>query len=177
MTEFHTDATINGAYDQVGAFNTAKITMSGGEINELFTFDNSKFDMFAGKIIMGMYIEGHSIVNIYGGELSLFDILFMKNSSVLNLYGGNVHIDYPAVEGVTAAINIYGYGFSQWPATNLTGFLSDSTPFVFTNLYPLGNIHLFTIPEPATVLLLGLGGLVLLARRRSLAEGGLRSKK
>ena len=62
----------------------------------------------------------------------------------------------------SSTINIYGYDFSEFPAFSLTGYLSDGSPFEFIELtYAVSHINLIVIPEPVTVLLLGLGGLFL----------------
>ena len=71
--------------------------------------------------------------------------------------------------------NIYGYGFQYNPLTGdygggqLTGFWMDDTPFsidLWYSSYPGAPIidtyaHIVLIPEPATLLLLGSGGLFL----------------
>ena len=70
-----------------------------------------------------------------------------------------------------ATINIYGYGFNYdpdggtWREGILTGYLQDGEPFTFDGLNEFEYSRFNLVPEPATLLFLGLGGLFL--RKRS----------
>ena len=108
----------------------SELTISGGEINDLFGYDESEISLSGGQIL---------------GDLTIYND--------------------------TAWVHIFGYGFNNdpFPGSPLTGFWADDTPFsinlVDSAISTYDQIVFHIIPEPATLLLLGLGGLALRKRR------------
>lgn len=172
--DFCSDAIIRPGddYDTVSVFDTpplqTKIYMFGGSIIGLMTHDSSTFNMHAG--IWGVdggwgYISNSSTLNIFGGSINL-DSISVVDSGTLNIYGGDFLCGNSPYFSQSSSVNIYGYGFN-YGFNQLTGFLSDGSSFMFNEL-PFGefsHMNLIVIPEPATVLLLGLGTLFLRKRK------------
>jgi len=117
--------------------------------------------------IWEMSVSGHSELTINGGEFYEIDC---DNYSTLNLHGGQIFGSL-MVEHTTTWVNIFGYGFNNDPFTGspLTGFWADATPFsinlVDSTISTYDQLIFHEIPEPATLLLFGLGGLALRKRR------------
>jgi hypothetical protein len=111
-------------------------------------------------------IFDHATVDMFGGNVGLIEAW---NYSTVNLYGGIIS-DYLLA---TSTVNIYGYGFDYDPIAGndrggqLTGFWVDDTPFSIDLYYlkapgaPFIDTwsHITLIPEPTTILLLGLGAI------------------
>ena len=94
-------------------------------------------------------VGGGSVVNLYGGEIA--DSLGASGSSVVNIYGSA--FAYDALGG-------------QSSRGQITGLSLDGTEFAI-DLYTVDTYpHINFVPEPATVVLLGLGGLLVRRRRR-----------
>ena len=117
--------------------------------------------------IWEMSVSAYSELTINGGE---FYEIVCDDYSTLNLHGGQIFGSL-MVEHTTAWVNIFGYGFNNDPfmGSPLTGFWVDDTPFsinlVDSTISTYDQIVFHIIPEPATLLLLGLGGLALRKRR------------
>ena len=148
---------------------------------------NSTMNIYGGNITggsggqwdYGAKISIGSVVNIYGGGISGGLIgIEADRSSVVNWYGGNISAGTEKwATGIVAfedsRINIFGsdfnYGFGSISNTSgiLTGTLSDGTAIniKFEQDYA-GQIILSTIPEPASIAILTLGGLAILKRRK-----------
>lgn len=109
-----------------------------------------------------------STVSIYGGSMT-FHSLAVSDSGTLNIYAGDLLFGNSPYFSESSTVNIYGYGFN-YGSNRLTGFLSDSSSFMFNEL-PFGqysHMNLVVIPEPGTVFLLGSGALWL--RKRNNCE-------
>ena len=132
---------------QIEPFEQTVVNLLNGSISRLSCFDNS-------------------IVNMYGGLINTS--VGADDNSTLNLYGGDI-VEAWVTENAT--LNIYGYGFQteligSGAHTLLTGFWLDGSEFSImfrrSNTLP-EQVNL--LPEPATLLLLCVGGLVLRKRK------------
>lgn len=108
-----------------------------------------------------------SIIEINGGVLDFNSVNIMGE---LNIYRGLLNIKDSW--GTFGVVNIYGYGFNYvpigdpfWGGGTLTGYLLDNNPFTIDGLSQDEFENFNLIPEPATLLLFGLGGLLLRKRR------------
>jgi hypothetical protein len=97
-----------------------------------------------------------------------------SGSSTTDIFGGEI-LGYLCAEDFSI-VNIYGYGFQYDPyggsqnGGQLAGFWLDDTAFTidFLDSIPVDSTyydHVYLVPEPTTLLLLGLGVLVLRRRR------------
>jgi hypothetical protein len=122
--------------------------------------------MTGGEVYSILYLHDNSITNISGGLLGRTHIE-LYNSSVLNLSGGTFEDDnwtasINAIDELSR-IHLYGYGFTFtgcYPQILVEGYWADHTPFSFIlyrTEYPSSNIVLHIIPEPCTLVLIGLG--------------------
>ena len=191
--DFYTDGVIQEGdeYRYVGVYNNAKVDMTGGiVIVQLGAYDSSTVNI-SGGVLNGVFTSGASTastlnlsgsmqadgVRIWGsGTLNMFGgtIGSVQIDNIANLYGGIIS-DYLLA---TSTVNIYGYNFQYNPLAGdyrggqLTGFWMNDTPFSMDLYYddtPGGGLvdtwsHIVLIPEPATLLLLGLGVLMLKKR-------------
>lgn len=168
----------------------SRINISGGRIGENLRASNNSNVTFSVGMIDGSLLAYYSSnVTISGG--SIRQNLFASDSSQVTMTGGSIgyeivagiasqpgfgeYFDQSAItfEGSDFAINgknvHYGH-YSVWDYPGgaiLTGTLAEggdlNNPFFIRN-----GSTIILIPEPATVLLLGLGSLTLLRKRRAL---------
>jgi len=186
---FNSSGTISGTetYYRVDVQNDGtNLQILGGTVNWLYARDSSSVDMYGGFINTGINLEGDSIfrlhdgtvnagINVYsgataylqGGSILTTSALKVYDGAVANISGGNVSFQNFSIVGT---LNVYGTDFNietthYWDGDryNITGKLLDDHPFAFDNLGYIGNINL--LPEPATLLLLSAGGLLLRKRR------------
>jgi hypothetical protein len=133
------------AYGEIYIYNDVTVDILGGDIYKLEAFDFTLTDWYDG-VMTELFTHNESIVNIYGGGLSR---LQAAENSVINIYAYDV-----------IHTTIGGY----WDAGQLMGkYLNDHSGFVF-DLHHTAYPHINIVPEPATILLLSIG--FLLVRRR-----------
>lgn len=151
------------------AYDSSTVNISGGALNILDSFDSSTLNLSGNPQINDIEVYFSGTVNMLSGTVGSVEI-----HNIANLYGGIIS-DYLLA---TSTVNIYGYGFEYAPLSGdyrggqLTGFWMNDAPFSIDLYYsdtPGGPIidtyaHIVLIPEPATLLLLGLGVLILKKR-------------
>ena len=142
-----------GVLSELSSCNQSVINISGGYVSELEGYDQSTINIAGGFVNLAAGY-GNNITNIWGGEI--FG-LYAEDSSIINIYGYGFaydHYDGPIPERE-------GY---------LTGFWQNGTAFTISlakgNDVTYNHLNLHIIPEPATILLLALGSLALIRRRR-----------
>jgi len=163
--DFYHDAVIDAGdmYTNVFVYDTPPDTttldMYGGTVAGFLTYDSSTVNIYGGEVWWGLATYNLSTVNIYGGSVKC-EGLIVDNTSTLNIYGGNFSSGNAPYFSESSTVNIYGYDFN-YDGWTLTGFLQDDSPFIFTELTDLNYPHINLIPEPASILLFGLGVLLL----------------
>lgn len=168
-----------GIADLTELFEGSTANISGGQLWELWAFDESIVNV-AGSGIGNLYGTDQGTISITGGQVEWLSISFDSQATIVNGAVANIWAEDSSIADIT------GYSLSYDPQFHydgargvweglLTGYWEDETPFniktwdeatyghlVLNDLGPLPSV-----PEPATLLLLGLGGLVL--RRKSIA--------
>jgi hypothetical protein len=183
---FDTDGQIvdGQEYFDVIVNNGAQVDMYGGIISndlgindEVFNlyggyvsgvYNRSKYNMYGGEAYW-VWSENFAVTNIYGGRIENL-ILVYPDSIAVNIYGGELLLTNDKSIIAYSNVNIFGYGFDYNSASEiLSGYLSDGNPFSFTGVTQseLDDLYnLIIIPEPATILLLGLGSLAVVRRKK-----------
>jgi hypothetical protein len=166
--DFYSDATIQDSdiYNIVRIYDTppdtTTVDMLGGSVGSLRTYDSSTANIYGGEISIDPQSYNTSTVNIYGGSLICQSII-VWDSATLNIYGGDLNVGNAPYFSESSTINIYGYDFN-YASNRLTGFLSDGSAFLFNELSFDKYSHMNLIPEPASVLLFAIVGLLIRKR-------------
>jgi len=152
--DFHQDTTIDSGTwpGNTNVYDTAILTVKGGDIDSISAFDNSTVDIIGG-----------TIDTIYLTDLE---------SATINLYGGDITMGFYGRFTAPNAINIYGKDFIVWQNQDrayLSGKWADNSDFDFYFLRSNGLpdiVSLHIVPEPLTLSLLALGSSLILYKRR-----------
>jgi len=177
------DSSVVNVYDGGGFY--------GGTGGQVYLYDSSCLNIYGGDIFSFIFTNHKSIVNFYNGNLHLPFVL--ESESILNLYGGYIDTYYgtSSIEP-TATANIYGYSFEYEPhgrwdyivepadgywVSKLTGFAFNGKPFTYWGIPdPATNPNIHLIPEPNTLVVLGLGAITALRKQRRRKEYGKRGE-
>jgi hypothetical protein len=149
-------------YWYVDADEASVIDIVGGEVEELLTFAFSSADI-AGGLTQKLEALEASTINVSGGEiwdLSAYDQsqISITGGEVGWLYSYNPNFEYDGTREVWEGL-LTGYWENEVPF-NITTW--DESTYDQMVLYDLGPPPL---PEPGTLLLLGLGALAIRKRR------------
>jgi hypothetical protein len=141
---------------EVGVINDAILDVKGGSISGyLMSTDIATVNVFDGNI-NELWTRGNSIAKIHGG---LIKWLVSDEDSLVYLYAHDV-IYHPQAPAPGHPI----YGNSAW----IEGiFINNDIPFSF-GVGPQGESysHIEVVPEPMTLMLLGLGSLLVIGKKR-----------
>jgi hypothetical protein len=143
--DFHFDDTITGGvYDAIRVYDDATVDMTGGTIQTYLELYNTCTFNAKGGILED------------GVDIRLFD------TSTINLRNFDTGLGN-RIEAVSGAeINIFGYGFNYIGDT-LNGYWENHDPFslYIRDATTKSVITLTEVPEPASCLLLTIGGILL----------------
>ena len=159
--------------DYVVVYNGTTVNvLDGASIPELDGWGASTINVYGGWMDFLMVDEG-SLANIYGGGTWGAAVFSMNESiSEINIFGcsglGWLYADLNGImtiNGSGFAVDGTSVGYVELTGSGqLAGILNNGDAInAFFEIYSNGRIVL--VPEPATLLLLGLGGLTLMRRR------------
>ena len=140
-----------GNVDSLDPYGFSTVNLSGGGVSAIFAHDSSTTNISGGNI-NGLSVFDSSKVNVSGGSI---DFLYARDYSTTTFQGRNFHLTGWLTLDDERVLGI-GMLFGEW---------MDGTPFAIDIRVNQSTATIRVIPEPATVLLLGLGGLVLRKRK------------
>ncbi len=154
--------TMSGGYtDGLGVFNNSELTLSGGTTYALNAFENCQVTIKGGKVSYAFEAIQSSHVTMSGGTIN--NKIVLSDNAELLISGSNFALDGNPV-GFGKISSVSGGNYWNEPVRRLTGTLANGDSI--NNEFQIGNYASITlIPEPATLLLLGLGGLFLRKRK------------
>jgi hypothetical protein len=134
------------------ALDTSSVNISGGRVNYLDAYSTSNVNI-SGGIVSYLYAEYTSSVNISGGRMRNFQA---NDTSTTTFYGQ----DFILGEGLWLDGNqLMGTGI-------LTGEWVDGTIWTTEIMNHDATATILLIPEPASILLLSLGGFLAIRKKR-----------
>jgi hypothetical protein len=146
----------------IGAADFSIINMLGGDIGYIQAWDNATVIFFDSYDVTALVAEDFANIFIIGGNIGN---IHTYQSGMISVYGG--FISGCIIAHDFSDINIYGYNLNKTHSGGIygygqvSGFLMDDT-YICVDLYnPEAYSHINLIPEPASLLLLSLGGLLL----------------
>ncbi len=132
------------SYAEIEIYNDVLLDIFGGDIGYVWAFDVTRTNWYDGEMTY-FVVNDNSIANIYGGDL--VGGLAAVDSSTINLYAHDIVITDTG---------------GRWDIGQVTGTYNlNNEDFIFDLWGSDTYTHINTIPEPTTLLLLSLGGLLL----------------
>jgi hypothetical protein len=179
----NSESEIYGSLAHLNAYGNSQITMLSGTMLYLHVYDNSHFSMSGGVLpygqfqgdqvsgvlwaygssqitisggsIYGLRADGSSTITMSGGTIG--GNIMLNNGALLTLNGSNFTID-----GISIG---FGEIVKKGGFRTLTGILANGDR-IHTTFQTADSAKVILIPEPCTIALLGLGGLLLRRRKK-----------
>jgi len=144
------------------AYDSGEVMLDGGEINGYFYVAGNTQVTMSGGLVNCLHVDGSSRVTMSGGTV-YHHSLRLESNAILALDGSDFAIDENPFS-VGEITSLLGSDYSQEPYRWLTGTLANGD--IINNQFQIGNnAKIVLIPEPATLFLLSLGGLILRKRK------------
>jgi hypothetical protein len=156
----------NGSADDFLAYDSSTFNIYGGSAKNLIAKNTSHINLNGGNVRL-VRIEQNSVANVSNGT---FEFLSVKEDSRVNLYNGV--INYLSATG-NSVVYLYAYDVSftttggDYNTGQITGkyLLNNNTFCINFGSAVESYSHIIVVPEPVTLLLLAVGGLVLRRRK------------
>lgn len=160
------------------AYENSRINISGGIMTKTFyTFNNSRATFSEGTI-GGICVNGDSRIEISGGSITAnlraddsAQIIFSGGSIGNDILAGELPTDNSTITFVGSDFTINGqsvaygqYFHGDYADGRLSGKLVGGDT-VDNDFYIVGGASIILVPEPATLLLLGLGAIIIKNRK------------
>lgn len=178
-----------GEYEGSIDWESGLLVVNGGGADRIRVLQSARLDVWSTSLFVPGYggiwdivLRKNSLMNYYGGET---EELTIYDNATANIYGGRIdaitsfqNVFWMYGEPTGQHINLYcqtGWSWLTDGAQNkvgITGLWMDNTPFTiqFQDRTSLGfdpvwaNINVI-VPEPASIMLLALGGLLIKKRK------------
>ncbi len=159
------------------ADDSSAVNVLGGSIGHLNARDNSIVTLSSGQIGFDLFARDSSMVTVSGGSIG--DNLHAQNSAIITVSGGSIgeriiatgggKITFKgrdfAINGQPVNFGTFDTGNYDWVQGWLTGILENGSILDNEFRIELDNSSITLVPEPATLLLLGLGAVILRKRK------------
>lgn len=171
-----------GLSGMLQAYDDSQIMISNSLIGTVMSNDQSQVSISGDTTVTGVGASGSSQITIYGGairslsaiensQVTVYDIsmsplsntLVADNEGIMTFYGSEFYVDSQQV-GYGEITSIFGGSFGDEPERNL-GVRLDNGELFSARFYIGNNASIVLVPEPATILLLGLGAFALRKKR------------
>jgi len=187
----HVDLAAGGVVTTLVAHNNATISVTGGTaMGNLVATGSSQVSMICGDVGGGISAYRNASVTIAGGmvtfdmrpdlrtnyngtiylEGSDFEVTDLNGNTTI-LSNGNKLSDFASLVEWRPEGDIWDYYTGTITGTLVNGTILNSEFNISNTGFYEGTADIVIIPEPATVMLLGLGSLALLRKRRHAGQG------
>jgi len=146
------------------AYDFSTVNASGGYIHSPTAWDSSTINISGTFNAVEVGATATGIVNVMGGSMKAI----AGWGGVINLYGGTVTDNMHAVSGW---VNVFGYDLEKSSTGGkygygyVSGFWNDGTALTIDIGSSGTYSHINLVPEPASLILLTLGSLIIRRRR------------
>ncbi len=159
-----------GGIGTIKLYNDSSATLSGGEVSRIDLSNNSALTVSGGKVSDMIFTAHNNLVNVGGGVINR---IYLNGSAKAVLTGGdigtlqiglNISSTTPPTYTIFCDLDSLNRTYSNGVLSRIEGNWLDGSDFDIEIASRLGNptsSFIQFIPEPATMLLLGLGGLLI----------------
>jgi len=131
--------------------------------DEVWVINDAHLDVLGGAM-WKLELTDYATANIYDGDI---EWLFMKDDTFVNIHAAGDTLEMFRA-GQQSLAYLYAYDVIYHPGGGLGGdgwiegiYISNDIPFSFSFYTQESYPHISIVPEPTTVLLFGLGGLLI----------------